>query len=86
MSDQFGLHEFEKGAAVSHQFETKPEVLIANLSFSHIIEIMVIDDAFERFFCFNVYVTFARQKDVRRVYVKRNGKDGSINVIQKNII
>jgi len=50
VSDQFGLHEFEKGAAVSHQFETKPEVLIANLSFSHIIEIMVIDDAFERFF------------------------------------
>lgn len=50
VSDQFGLHEFEKGTAVSHQFETKPEVLIANLSFSHIIEIMVIDDAFERFF------------------------------------
>ena len=28
---------------------TAPEVLISNLSFSHIREIMVIDDAFERF-------------------------------------
>lgn len=33
-----------------HQFETKPEVLVSNLSFSHIREIMVIEDAFERFF------------------------------------
>ena len=35
---------------MSHQFETKPEVLVSNLSFSHIREIMVIEDAFERFF------------------------------------
>ena len=38
------------GATVSHQFITKPDVLVNNLSFSHIREIMVIDDAFERFF------------------------------------
>lgn len=38
------------GATVSHQFETKPEVLVSNLSFSHIREIMVIEDSFERFF------------------------------------
>ncbi len=50
VSDQFGLQDFRKGATVSNQFVTKPEVLVANLSFSHIREIMVIDDAFERFF------------------------------------
>ena len=50
VSDQLGLQDFEKSATVSHQFITKPEVLIGNLSFSHIREIMVIDDAFERFF------------------------------------
>ena len=38
------------GATVSHQFITKLDVLVNNLSFSHIREIMVIDDAFERFF------------------------------------
>jgi len=38
----------EKSATSSHLFETNPEVLINNLSFSHIREIMVIDDAFER--------------------------------------
>lgn len=35
---------------MSHQFETKPDILVSNLSFSHIREIMVIEDAFERFF------------------------------------
>lgn len=35
---------------MSHQFETKTEVLVSNLSFSHIREIMVIEDAFEKFF------------------------------------
>ena len=35
---------------MSHQFITKPDVLVNNLLFSHIREIMVIDDAFERFF------------------------------------
>ena len=49
-SDLLGVHDFEKSATVSHQFVTAPEVLISNLSFSHIREIMVIDDAFERFF------------------------------------
>lgn len=50
VSDQLGLQDFEKSASVSYQFITKPEILIGNLSFSHIREIMVIDDAFERFF------------------------------------
>lgn len=39
-----------KGATASHQFTTNPEMLIHHLSFSHIREIMVIGDAFERFF------------------------------------
>ncbi len=39
-----------KSATPSHQFMTKPELLVNHLSFSHIREIMVIDDAFERFF------------------------------------
>ncbi len=50
VSDQLGLHDLEKSATVSHQFVTKPEVLLGNLSFSHIREIMVIDDVLERFF------------------------------------
>ena len=50
VSNQFELPDFEKSSTVSHQFETKPEVLVSNLSFSHIREIMVIEDDFERFF------------------------------------
>ena len=50
VSHQFNLPDFGKSATVSHQFITKPDVLVNNLSFSHIREIMVIDDAFERFF------------------------------------
>lgn len=34
----------------SRKFETPPETLITRLSFSHIKEIMSIDDPFERFF------------------------------------
>ena len=34
----------------SHKFETDPELLISRLSFSHIVEIMKLDDSFERFF------------------------------------
>ena len=50
VSNQFKLPDFEKSSTASHQFETKPEILVSNLSFSHIREIMVIEDAFERFF------------------------------------
>lgn len=50
VSNQFELPDFKKSSTVSHQFETNPEVLVSNLSFSHIREIMVIDDPFERFF------------------------------------
>ncbi len=49
-SHQFGLPNFEKSATMSHEFMTEPEKLISNLSFSHIREIMVIEDSFERFF------------------------------------
>ena len=35
---------------MSNQFVTDPDVLVNNLSFSHIREIMVLNDAFERFF------------------------------------
>ena len=35
---------------VSNEFITKPELLVKRLSFSHIREIMVLEDEFERFF------------------------------------
>ena len=35
---------------MSHELITQPELLVNSLSFSHIREIMVIDDTFERFF------------------------------------
>ena len=35
---------------VSHKFETPPDILLRRLSFSHIREIMGIEDPFERFF------------------------------------
>lgn len=50
VSNEFNLLDFEKCSTVSNEFITSPEVLVRNLSFSHIREIMVIDDAFERFF------------------------------------
>lgn len=34
----------------SHKFETDPEILISKLSFSHIVEIMKLNDPLERFF------------------------------------
>ena len=37
-------------ATVSHKFGTPTEILISRLSFSHIREIMSLDDPFERFF------------------------------------
>lgn len=40
----------ENCATLSHKLETPPEVLISRLSFSHIREIMTIDDPLERFF------------------------------------
>jgi predicted nuclease of restriction endonuclease-like (RecB) superfamily len=49
-SHQFELPGFEKGATVSHEFVTDPENLIRNLSFSHIREIMVLNDPLERYF------------------------------------
>ena len=50
VSNEFNLLDFEKCSTVSNEFITSPEVLVRNLSFSHIREIMVVDDAFERFF------------------------------------
>lgn len=39
-----------KSPMTSDQFEMKPEILIANISFSHICELLTIEDKFERFF------------------------------------
>lgn len=51
VSHQFGmLIDSQKSSTVSHQFITDPEKLIKQLSFSHIREIMILDDEFERFF------------------------------------
>lgn len=50
VSNKFELVDFGNCSTASNEFITKPEVLVQNLSFSHIREIMVIDDAFERFF------------------------------------
>ncbi|MCI7042241.1 MAG: DUF1016 N-terminal domain-containing protein [Lachnospiraceae bacterium] len=47
---QFYLVYPQIGSTVSNQFITQPELLVNHLSFSHIREIMVIEDAFERFF------------------------------------
>ena len=44
------LRNFEKSSTASNLFVTDPEQLINNLSFSHIREIMLIKDSFERFF------------------------------------
>ena len=49
VSHQFNIPLLDKkSATVSLQFETKAETLISRLSFSHIREIMKIDDPFER--------------------------------------
>ncbi|MCR5024846.1 MAG: PDDEXK nuclease domain-containing protein [Lachnospiraceae bacterium] len=45
-----GKNNNEICETVSHKFETKPELLVSRLSFSHIREIMSIEDPFERFF------------------------------------
>jgi hypothetical protein len=50
VSNKFELVDFGNCSTVSNEFITKPEVLVQNLSFSHIREIMVLSDAFERFF------------------------------------
>lgn len=50
VSQQFGLLDFQKSATVSHEFMMKPELLVNNLSFSHIREIMILDDPMERYF------------------------------------
>lgn len=50
-SDKFiPSSDHQIGATASHFFETPAEKLISNLSFSHIREILTIDDKFERFF------------------------------------
>ena len=50
VSTEFELPDFEKSPTVSDRFATDPDVLVNNLSFSHIREIMVLNDSFERFF------------------------------------
>ena len=51
MSHEFELPiSSEKYATASHEFMTDPSVLVRNLSFSHIRELLVVEDSFERFF------------------------------------
>ena len=50
MSSKFKLPDFAKSSTVSNEFVTDPDVLVNNLSFSHIREIVVLNDAFKRFF------------------------------------
>ena len=50
-SHQLGvLIDSQRISTVSNEFVTKPEMLVKRLSFSHIREIMVLEDEFERFF------------------------------------
>lgn len=50
VSNEFKLLEFGNHSTLSNEFTTDPELLVSRLSFSHIREIMVINDPFERFF------------------------------------
>lgn len=50
VSNQLVLPDIQKSSTVSNEFITNPEMLVNNLSFSHIREIMAIEDAFERYF------------------------------------
>lgn len=50
VSHQFQLSVFEKHSTVSNEFITDPDYLVRELSFSHIREIMILSDPFERFF------------------------------------
>lgn len=50
VSNQFELPDLKNSSTESNQFVTDPEILISNLSFSHLREIIVIKDPFERFF------------------------------------
>ena len=50
VSSEFKLPDFGKSSTMSNEFVIDPDVLVNNLSFSHIREIMVLNDAFERFF------------------------------------
>ena len=43
-------HKSEKGATASHQFITSADTIISQLSFSHIREILTVDDPLARFF------------------------------------
>jgi predicted nuclease of restriction endonuclease-like (RecB) superfamily len=50
VSNEFELVDFGKCSTASNEFETAPMTLVSKLSFSHIREIMVLEDPFERFF------------------------------------
>lgn len=45
VTNEFKLEDFRNYPTASNEFVTKPDVLVQNLSFSHIREIMVIVDA-----------------------------------------
>ena len=65
VSSEFKLPDFGKSSTVSNEFVTDPDVLVNNLSFSHIREIMVLNDAFERFSVFPFRLSFSRFPSIK---------------------
>lgn len=78
------LPDFGKSSTVSNQFVTDPDVLVNNLSFSHIREIMGLTDAFESFFyeteCMkcNWNVRELRRQIKTNLYVRAGGERCSV--------
>ena len=78
------LLDFGKSSTASNQFVTDPDVLVNNLSFSHIREIMGLTDAFERFFyeteCMkcNWNVRELRRQIKTNLYVRAGGERCSV--------
>lgn len=78
------LPDFGKSLTVSNQFVTDPDVLVNNLSFSHIREIMGLTDAFESFFyeteCMkcNWNVRELRRQIKTNLYVRAGGERCSV--------
>ena len=85
MSSEFKLPDFGKSSTVSNEFVTDPDVLVNNLSFSNIREIMVLNDAFERFFyeteCMkcNWNVRELRRQIKTNLYVRADRKSTRLN-------
>lgn len=66
VSSEFKLPDFGKSSTVSNEFVTDPDVLVNNLSFSHIREIMVLNDEFkhEDLGQLNAYVGYYKKNEM----------------------